>query len=133
MRYCLDTRFLFAIADKSKRHGEMFQSFYRGMHYVVLPTVCMAEFVSRAHKQGKSRSEIDRVIGNFNVLNRSQLLFNIDGLSVPVAIGAGKMQHKYSLGLGDSIVAATALNKRCDRIITDDPDFDVVKGIKTMF
>ena len=129
MRYCLDTRFLFAIAEKNKKHEEMFESFYKGFHYVVLPTVCVSEFVSRAHTLGKDRKGISSVITKFIDLNRSQMLFNIEGLSVKVAIEAGKLQHRYRMSLGDSIVAATALDRKCNFIITDDPDFKAVRNV----
>jgi len=129
MRLCLDTRFLVEVANKNERQVRLFERIASGDHIAFLPTVCISEFSKVCHKSGRT-DNIDSICLK---LKRLSMIYSI-GLSYKIAISSGELQFKYGMGLGDSIVAATAINNECRYIVTDDPDFERIRHlIKTKF
>ncbi len=58
--------------------------------------------------------------------------FRIVDLTMPIAISAAKLRTRYSgLPTADSIIAATALDLKSKRVVTDDPHFSKIQGITT--
>ncbi len=58
--------------------------------------------------------------------------FRIIDLTVPIAIAAAKLRARYrGLPTADSIIAATALDLKSKQIVSDDPHFSKIEGIRT--
>ena len=57
--------------------------------------------------------------------------FKLVDLQVPIAVAAARLrvQHR-GLPTADSIIAATALDAKSRRVISDDPHFSKIEGIK---
>jgi predicted nucleic acid-binding protein len=53
---------------------------------------------------------------------------NID-VDYDLAIRAAELRHGRDIPMADSVIAATALSNRC-RVITDDPHFGLLEGVK---
>ncbi len=58
--------------------------------------------------------------------------FKIADLTSPIAVSAAKLRTRYSgMPTADSIIAATALDQKSKRVVSDDPHFSKVGGITT--
>jgi predicted nucleic acid-binding protein len=58
--------------------------------------------------------------------------FRIVDLTVPIAIAAAKLRTRHrGLPTADSIIAATALELKSKRVVSDDPHFSKIEGVAT--
>jgi len=58
--------------------------------------------------------------------------FRIVDLTVPIAVTAAKLRARYrGLPTADSVIAATALELKSKQIVSDDPHFLKIEGIRT--
>ncbi len=58
--------------------------------------------------------------------------FRIVDLTAPIAITAAKLRVRYrGLPTADSVIAATALELKSRQIVSDDPHFSKIEGIRT--
>ena len=125
MNICLDTRILEEIANGNEEQKEwLYSSLNNPSHHIFLPTIVISEFVCismRKRSFEKAKSLIDS-------LNAAKL--NFIGLPTSIALLARKFHWQHRIGIGDSIVAATAITCKCKFIRTDHKDFDKISGIK---
>jgi predicted nucleic acid-binding protein len=63
-----------------------------------------------------------------NTLIRNE--FKIIDIDYEIAVASAELSNKYRIPLTDSVIAATAL-RTGDAIVTDDPHFKLIPGLKT--
>jgi predicted nucleic acid-binding protein len=90
----------------------------------IVPAVVLAETVNLTCQH----RETDEAINRYFSILRSGL--NIEPMTSETALEAGLLKCKHrDIPLGDCIIAATARITGA-RIVSDDPHFDEIKGIK---
>jgi len=68
------------------------------------------------------KETIDLLIARFQVVN----------LTPDIAYQAGRLRREHRMGLGDSIIAATALNSNFPLVTRNVKDFQKVKGLEVI-
>lgn len=56
--------------------------------------------------------------------------FKVTNIDYDLALEAAEISHRYKVPLADSVIAATALRTGA-AVVTNDPHFEQVKGLKT--
>ena len=126
MNICLDTRVLEEIADNNKKQKDwLFSSLTNPSYHIFLPTIVISEFVCVSMRK-RSFQEAKNLVDSL----KANPKLNIMGLPSEIALEAGKLQWQHRIGIGDSIIAATAITCKCRFIRTDHKDFDKIPRIK---
>lgn len=121
----MDTRVLEEIASGNEEQKEwLYSSLNNSSFHIFLPTIVISEFVCISMRK-RSFEEAKSLVDS---LTSAKL--NIIGLPTSIALGAGKLQWQHRIGIGDSIVAATAMICKCKFIRTDHKDFDKIPHIR---
>ncbi len=124
----VDTRFFLThfLADteqareSTKRKAEALR---RAEAYV--PTIVLHEVYKFEHETAGADMASLRID---SIVNSS---FRIIHLDTPIALSAAQLRITHrGLPTADSIIAATALEMKSTGIVTDDPHFSEIKGIK---
>ncbi len=92
----------------------------------LIPTIVLAEFYALARKTtGRDAAE-----KYFSEIELSGL--EIVPLNISVAKQAGILRAKYheKIPWGDCLIAATALKRKAESIVTEDPHFTTIKEIR---
>ncbi len=92
----------------------------------IIPSIVIHEFYKlQLEDMGKEIAEL-------RTSSILKLDLEIADLNVPTAIEAAKLRCKYSeLPTADAIIAATAIARRYDYVLTDDGHINQIKEIKT--
>jgi len=126
---CLDTRFYFAHAEDlaSWTKKIVSEASQRGF-LVVSSTITIAELLSTMGADVGFETTTLRI-------NSARLAgVNFIPLSEKIASSAGEMIVKNNdLPLADAVIAATALDLTNGRVYTDDPHFQKITGIRTLW
>ena len=125
---CLDTRFYFAhSADEAWTRKVMSEASQRGS-VIVSSTVTIAELLSTMATSVGLETTRTRING------ARMAGVSFVPVSEKIASKAGEMTLKQrDLPLGDAVIAATALEFTQGRVYTDDPHFDGMTGISTIW
>lgn len=92
----------------------------------IVPTIVVHEVYKFEH----DHAGVDVADLRINSILKST--FNIVDLTVPIALSAAKLRSRLrGLPTADSIIAATALEQRSRRIISDDPHFSRIDGLSS--
>src|SRR3989338_5776061 len=125
MNICVDTRVLEEIASGNEEQKEwLYSSLNKPSLHIFLPTIVISEFICISMRK-RSFEEAKRLVDS---LTSAKL--NIIGLPTSIALLSGKLQWQHRIGIGDSIIAATAMTCKCRFIRTDHKDFDKIPRIK---
>jgi len=127
-RLCLDTLFLDMLAKKRQDQVEVVKRAIKGQYFLVLPVICLSEFAKKSEAMRGKRDTV-RVIDSFVSKLNSISTAIIRGIDVRVAKESGHLQHRYSLSLGDSLVAATGICNQCKYIVSNDHHFDRIRHL----
>ncbi|MEK6898722.1 MAG: type II toxin-antitoxin system VapC family toxin [Nanoarchaeota archaeon] len=78
---------------------------------------------------------LKKVIGKENAIASGAILINSPNLTffktdLQVIQKAQTITEEYGIAPRDAIHAATAMINNCSEIVSDDPDFDKIKGLK---
>ena len=104
MNICVDTRVLEEIADNNKKQKDwFFSSLNNPSYHIFLPNIVISEFVCISMKK-RSFEEAKGLVDTLKMIPK----LNIIRLSPTIALEAGKLQWQHRIGIGDSIIAATA-------------------------
>ena len=126
---CLDTRFYFAHAEDQASWTKKIvsEASQRGF-LVVSSTITIAELLSTMGADVGFETTTLRI-------NSARLAgVNFIPLSEKIASSAGEMIVKNNdLPLADAVIAATALDLTNGRVYTDDPHFQKITGIRTLW
>lgn len=131
MKQVLDTRFFVEYhysqdAETRKKALQKIKELTQNSNGIV-PTIVILELSQIiAQREGKENAELV-----YLWLIATEL--KIESLSPSIAKDAGILKSIYKhLPAGDCIIAATALKNQA-RIVSDDPHFDSIKGIKRVW
>lgn len=93
----------------------------------LLPVIVLAEFYALARK----RAGRDVAEKYFSEMKLSGL--DVVSLDVSVAKQAGILRAKYheKVPWGDCLIAAVAIEKKADSIVTEDPHFQTLKEVRS--
>ncbi len=126
---CLDTRFYFAHAeDQASWTKKIVSEASQRGSLVVSSTITIAELLSAMGADVGLETTTLRI-------NSARLAgVNFIPLSEKIASSAGEMILKNNdLPLADAVIAATALDLTHGRVYTDDPHFQKITGIRTLW
>ncbi len=126
---CLDTRFYFAHAeDQASWTKKIVSEASQRGSLVVSSTITIAELLSTMGADVGFETTTLRI-------NSARLAgVNFIPLSEKIASSAGEMIVKNNdLPLADAVIAATALDLTNGRVYTDDPHFQKITGIRTLW
>lgn len=116
MKLGIDTWFLFALKNKDRAAEKLLD----GRHTFVVSTVSIFELFRKCYQHGMPE-EAARME---HLLLISPIVEVVD-----IDLEISKAAARYSAGLGlssmDSLILAVSVIKRCDLLVTGDPDFDV--------
>jgi predicted nucleic acid-binding protein len=91
----------------------------------LVSTVTMHE-VYRLALQGEGR-EVARL--RYSVMERDFIVVPVDG---ELAMMSAELRHGHGFSLADGVIAATAIREKCP-VISDDPHFNEIEGLKTIW
>ena len=92
----------------------------------IVPTIVIHEVYKFEHEN------VGRDVAELRVATILRSNFSILELSSQIAIISGRLRCKYrTLPTADSIIAATAMEVKSLRVLSDDPHFQRIKEIKT--
>ena len=126
---CLDTRFYFAHAeDQASWTKKIVSEASQRGSLVVSSTITIAELLSTMGADVGFETTTLRI-------NSARLAgVNFIPISEKIASSAGEMIVKNNdLPLADAVIAATALDLTNGRVYTDDPHFQKITGIRTLW
>ena len=129
MKEVLDTRFLIThFFSDQPRVLERARTKLRELRRTVngvLPTLVLTEFFDQVCRNAGSREATEKC----EALIVSGL--DIQALTAEIALAGGKIRCSHrDIPIADCIIAATAL-RLGGRVVTDDPHFSKVKGLRT--
>ena len=116
-----DTGFFVAYANNHPRALRIWQELIDGLHTLVVSTLTINKILVYFYKRGngdKGQEWVDLVVETDN----------IEIVPVSVEIAARSAQYRHGLGLPtvDSVILATFLDRRCEKMLSTDDDFRVV-------
>ncbi len=123
----IDTRFFLAhflaetdnLREKTKRKTTELQR-----KNAIVPTIVVHEVYKFEHDNSGAE------VANLRINSILKSTFNIIDLTTRIAILAAKLRSRYrGLPTADSIIAATALEMRSRRIVSDDPHFSKIEQL----
>jgi predicted nucleic acid-binding protein len=92
----------------------------------IVPTIVIHEVYKFEHET------VGEEVADLRLNSILKSSFRIVDLTTPIAISAAKLRTRYrELPTADSIIAATALDLKSKRVVTDDPHFSKIQGITT--
>ena len=93
----------------------------------IIPSIVISETIQLAHmKEGKEAAELV-------YLSLVSSRISLEGLSPSLAKEAGVLKSLHSnVPMGDCIIAATAIKHQA-RVVSDDPNFDLIKETKRVW
>jgi len=122
-----DTGLLIALANKLPKALELWETVRLGENNLVISTVSINELLVHFYKRAKQPTAR-------NLIDVARTLKNI--AIVPVSLKIAELSAGYRYGLGiptiDSIVLATFLDKKCEKLYTTDSHFQIVKEQRTI-
>lgn len=117
----VDTGFFIAYVQDHPRATAVWQQLMGGEQELVVSTVTINELLVYFFKRGK-REGGEKLV--------SLMLRNKFVTLVPVSVEIAQLSARYRHGIGfptiDSLILATCLDKKCDKILTTDNDFRIV-------
>jgi predicted nucleic acid-binding protein len=129
MKAVLDTRFftysLLSVDEAIKKKARTtLQELQRGKNRGIVPSIVLHELYKfDLQTLGKDVAET-----TVNSILRSDL--QVVDLNPPIAIEAAKLRCKYAeLPTADAIIAATAIEKSADYVVTDDNHFKQIREV----
>jgi len=126
---CLDTRFYFAHAeDQASWTKKIVSEASQRGSLIISSTITIAELLSAMGADVGLETTTLRI-------NSARLAgVNFIPISEKIASRAGEMILKNNdLPLADAVIAATALDLTNGRVYTDDPHFQKITGIRTLW
>jgi predicted nucleic acid-binding protein len=116
-----DTGFFIAQAQKHPQATAVWQAVEEGNHELVVSTVSINELFVYLFRRGRSQDGQDWL----------SLLISTQFVSlVPVSIEIAQLSARYRHGIGlptiDSLILATCLDRKCDKLLSTDNDFRIV-------
>lgn len=120
-----DTGLLIAIANKIPQALELWETIRSGESHLFLSTVSINELLVHFYKRGER-------IAAENLIKITKSLKHI--AIIPVSLRIAELSAGYRYGLGiptiDSIILATFVRQKCEKMYTNDSHFSIVKDKK---
>ena len=116
-----DTGFFVAQAQNQPQATAVWQDVEAGKHELIISTVSINELFVYLFRRGRNQEGQNWL---------SLLLDNHFVYLAPVSVAIAQLSARYRHGLGlptvDSLILATCLDRKCDKLLTADSDFHIV-------
>jgi len=129
-KVAIDTPVFVYYLERHPRHGafchRLMAEVEQGKTEAVTSTLCMSEALIRPLVRRE-----ERIVHEFLSFFRTYPNLTVRSVDFKVALLASELRAELSLRIGDSVIAATALDSGCERLVTNDRDLRVLeeKGI----
>ena len=122
-----DTELLFALNPQDKKHGEAMKSLpLKGLK---IPDTAIFEFQIVLRARGRNTKEIALAMTAIKQIFESRKLKEVCTMNCNLFVRQAEIEEKQGLSYFDSLIAASALAVD-GAIVSDDPAFDRVQGLK---
>ncbi len=122
-----DTELLFTLNPKDHRHGKALKALkIRGLK---IPDTALLEFQAVLRARGRRPREAAEAVKALKHIFTSYGVREAKTINTDLIIKQAELEEKYGLTFFDSLIAASALAVD-PTIISDDPAFDKIPGLK---
>lgn len=118
MKYCVDTWFLIEFRNRKEKSIQIVRDTLKGKSRLIIPTVCILEFLRNSIQRGESPSTVDSLLKELKASEKVQFIV----LDEIIAKEAAKISISFNIPTVDSIVAATCKLSKCGRLLSNDDD-----------
>ncbi|NHZ72024.1 MAG: PIN domain-containing protein [Aquificales bacterium] len=116
-----DTGFFIARAQNHPQATAVWQKLMGGKHELVVSTVTINELLVYYFKRGQG--EVGEKLVSLMIRNK---FVNLVPVSVEIAQLSARYRHGVGLPTVDSLILATCLDRKCDKLLSTDSDFRIV-------
>ena len=116
-----DTGFFIAHAHNHPRATAVWQGIEAGKHELVVSTVSINELFVYLFRRGRNQDG-----QNWLSLLIGSMFVDLVPVSVEIAQLSARYRHGIGLPTVDSLILATCLDRKCDKLLSTDSDFRIV-------
>jgi len=125
MKYCTDTWFFIELSKQEPQALKILNDLKKSKNKLVVPSVVILELTRRAIRTG-TKKYMDELIKSLKSI-KNVFIAECD---VDVAEKAGEISADFNIPSIDSIIAATSIINKCNKLISNDFHFDKLKKNK---
>jgi predicted nucleic acid-binding protein len=125
MKYCADTWFFIELSKQEPKALKIINTLKKSKNILIVPSVVILELTRRAIRTG-TKKYVDDLINTMKSV-KNILIAECD---VDIAEKAGEISAVFNIPSIDSIIAATSIINKCNKLISDDSHFNKLKKSK---